>query len=183
MQKIFRGLAFVLFILLISSPLYFKYIKHHLQSNKLEDLAAQNITNTTIQSSHSCSADSIIRFPSSGLQILHFFSLTCPACAKELKVWEEADFSSMNNLEVIHITTTSTMAFPQYKDILEKFMSYKQNFRSCFAVLDDKDLEHLNLGSLPSTFVVRDGKIIYTISGKIDTSDFTKITKFIQNKK
>jgi thiol-disulfide isomerase/thioredoxin len=183
MQKIFRGLAFVLFVLLIFSPLYFKYIKHHLQSNKLENLAAKNITNTTIKGSNNCSAGSMILFPRKGLQILHFFSLTCPACARELKIWEEADFASIINLEVIHITTTSTMAFPQYKDTLEKFMSYKQNFKTCFALLDDKDLEHLNLGSLPSTFIIKDGKIIYTISGKVDASDFTNITKFIQNNK
>ena len=180
MQKFFRSLALLCFLLLIFSPLYFKYIKHYFTSSKLELLSATNIMAKFVSNSNSCTAPSTIIFPKSGVQILHFFSLTCSACAKELNIWSEAKFTSDEPLQIIHFTTKSSLSFPESQETLTKLFPKEAGANICLGLINDHELDNLNLGMLPHTFLIKDGKIIQTISGKIDTSDIQKLLNSIK---
>jgi hypothetical protein len=179
MQKFLRFLTFCCFFALILLPIYFKYIKSYINSIKLDYLVAEDITDSFTKTRNNCILDI-----NKSTQILHFFSLTCPSCTKELKNWNNLYLPiDDKEIKIHHIITKSSLAFPKANTILNNLLTTNSSnkFMTCLAVINDDIIEKINLRSLPYSLILKDGIVVFSIAGGLEQSDLYRISEKLKN--
>lgn len=204
LQKFLRITALFFLIALILSPIYFKHIRHYVSAMPFTMQEIENITPKIVvetdKKAYGCQSNHTIQFPlkSSGIQVLHFTSPLCKACIDDSHIWNSlpgAIHNAINGrnttqeVQIVNILKESVLAsqtslefgrrliFNEDPIIRQKLLDL--NISVCIGAIKDSEMGKIGVDVIPATFIIKKGRVIYSISEPTSASEITRIAEIV----
>jgi hypothetical protein len=192
LQKLLRITAILLLISLVFSPIYYKHVKHYLNSFRVIEVELENFSDI---SDGLCNTSEKIKIPAGHIQVLNIMSARCYACIENLPKWKKFPEElykhlilkkmkkSSQRIEIINLIDDKSE-----KEFLTRLIDEgtKEKLKNinvslCSGLISRKEIEEMQVEMLPGIIILKNGNVAYSIYGQLNEVDVEKISLIVSS--